>query len=73
LEQLDPDGNGVTKNKLREKAHLSGARVNAGIEGLIDEGTIEVFEGQAEVGSNAKRKAELIRHLKHQNKDEREV
>ncbi len=75
MEKLDPRGVGVTQNKLREQAGLSGERAKRAIQSLLDEEetVIEQFKGPVEIGSGTTRVMELYRHLKHAVREEREA
>lgn len=46
---------GATRNKIRERTGMSGAKVNETTAALIEDGAIESVEFNATIGSNAKR------------------
>jgi replicative DNA helicase len=64
LQVIDPDREGVAKNRLRQVTALGGERLNVAIAALLEEEQIEVIEGTAKVGNGAKRATQLIRRVR---------
>jgi hypothetical protein len=61
LDKLDPDRNGVSKNKLRDALDTSGAKINRSIQRLTEDNVIEEILVTVTAGKGAQQKCQGIR------------